>query len=107
MKIQSIRRYATAVGVCAILAVAGAGTSGFSSAIAQEAAAPASIKAALAAQVGKRAKLRLVSGQEIEGKVQSVGAEVISISELTGMEFYGATVRVDQIAAVITRIDGR
>jgi hypothetical protein len=79
-----------------------------SSALAQDAPAPpASIKAALEQQSGKRAKVRLVSGQDLEGRVQSVGTDVVIISELAGMEFFGATVRLDQVAAVISRMDGR
>ncbi len=64
---------------------------------------PGSIQQALEQQLGKHAKLKLVSGQDIEGKVAEVGNEVVIVSELTGMEFYGATVRLDQVAAVIVR----
>jgi len=64
---------------------------------------PDSIKSALEKQTGKRTKLRLVSGQDLEGKVLTVGSEVVVIGELTGMEFFGATVRIDQVAAVIVR----
>lgn len=80
--------------------------SGFcvSSALAQDAAAnPGSIRQALEQQIGKRAKLKLVSGQDLEGKISEVGNEVVIVDELTGMEFFGATVRVDQVAAVIVR----
>lgn len=74
---------------------------------AQESAAtatnPGSIRQALEQQVGKRAKLKLVSGQDVEGKVAQVSDEVVIVSELTGMEFFGATVRLDQVAAVIVR----
>jgi len=64
---------------------------------------PGSIRQALEQQLGKHAKLKLVSGQDVEGKVAEVGNEVVIVSELTGMEFYGATVRLDQVAAVIVR----
>lgn len=63
------------------------------------------VKAALEQQAGKRTKVQLISGQELEGKVQSVGSEVFVIAELTGMEFFSATVRIDQVAAVITRTE--
>lgn len=72
---------------------------------AQAAAQPTSIKAALEAHAGKRTKVQLLSGQDLEGKVQSVGSEVFVIAELTGMEFFSATVRIDQVAAVIYRAD--
>jgi hypothetical protein len=54
-------------------------------------------------QVGKRVKLKLVSGQDLEGQVSKVGSEAVSLTELTGMEFFDATVRLDQVAAVIVR----
>jgi hypothetical protein len=62
-----------------------------------------SIRQALEQQLGKRAKLKLVSGQDVEGKVVNVGEKVVQVSELTGMEYFGATVRLDQVAAVIVR----
>jgi hypothetical protein len=72
--------------------------------LAQDSAAnPGSIRQALEQQIGKRAKLKLVSGQDLEGKVSEVGNEVVIVDELTGMEFFGATVRLDQVAAVIVR----
>jgi len=64
---------------------------------------PTSIRHALEQQLGKRAKLKLVSGQDLEGKVAEVSDEVVIVQELTGMEFFGATVRLDQVAAVIVR----
>ena len=67
------------------------------------AANPGSIRQALEQQLGKRAKLKLVSGQDLEGKIAEVSDEVVIVSELTGMEFFGATVRLDQVAAVIVR----
>jgi len=79
----------------------------FSNAYAEgSAAAPSSsIKNSLEMRTGKPAKIKLVSGQDIEGRVQSVGAEVVVIAELTGMEFFSATVRIDQVAAVIYRTE--
>lgn len=72
---------------------------------ADTASASNSIKSALELRTGKQAKIKLVSGQDIEGKVQNVGTEVVVIAELTGMEFFSATVRIDQIAAVISRTE--
>ena len=68
---------------------------------------PGSIRQALEQQLGKRAKLKLVSGQDVEGKVVNVGEKVVNVSELTGMEYFGATVRLDQVAAVIARTSGQ
>ena len=73
---------------------------------AEEAAiAAVSMKGALEAHIGKRVKIQMVSGQDLEGTLQSVGSELVVIKALTGMEFFGATVRLDQIAAVITRTE--
>ena len=44
-------------------------------------------------------KLKLVSGQELEGKVSKVGLHAVVMTELSGMEFFDATVRVDQGSA--------
>ena len=64
---------------------------------------PEAIRHTLEQQTGKRVKLKLQSGQELEGKISKVGSTVVVVSELSGMEFFDATVRVDQVAAVIVR----
>ncbi len=61
------------------------------------------IKQALDQQVGKRAKVKLRSGQELDGKVQKVGSKAVHLAELTGLEFYDAVIRLDAIDAVIVR----
>ena len=58
---------------------------------------------AVAQHVGQRVRLKLVSGQDVEGQVVRVGSNAVALTQLTGMEFFDATVRVDQIAAVIVR----
>jgi len=65
---------------------------------------PEAIRHTLEQQTGKRVKLKLQSGQELEGKISKVGSHVVVVSELVGMEFFDATVRVDQVAAVIVRV---
>ena len=65
---------------------------------------PEAIRHTLEQQTGKRVKLKLQSGQEIECKVSKVGSNVVVVSELSGMELFDATVRVDQVAAVIVRV---
>ena len=54
-------------------------------------------------QVGKRVKVKLLSGQDLDGKVTKVGTQAVGLTELSGMEFFDATVRLDQVAAVIVR----
>jgi hypothetical protein len=66
--------------------------------------APDAIRVTLDQQTGKRVKVRLNSGQDIEGLVGHVGAQAVTLTNLTGQEFFDATVRMDQIAAVIMRM---
>ena len=62
------------------------------------------IKLNLEGQKGKRVRLRLVSGGDLDGVVKSVGAAAVHVERLAGMEFFDAVVRLDQIAAVIVRV---
>ncbi len=65
---------------------------------------PDVVRQALEQLTGKRVKVKLVSGQDLEGKVAKVGTHAVVLSELSGMEFFDATVRLDQVAAVIVRV---
>ena len=62
------------------------------------------IKVNLERQVGKRVRLRLISGQDVEGTVIAVGTAGVQVARLAGMDFFDAVVRLDQIAAVIVRV---
>ena len=62
------------------------------------------IKVNLERQVGKRVRLRLISGQDVEGSVIAVGTASVHVARLAGMDFFDAVVRLDQIAAVIVRV---
>jgi hypothetical protein len=62
------------------------------------------IKVNLERQTGKRVRLRLLSGQDIEGNVVAVGAAAVHVGRLVGAEFFDAVVRLDQIAAVVVRV---
>ena len=64
---------------------------------------PDVLRQILEQQVGKRVKIKLLSGQDLDGKVAKVGTQAVGLTELSGMEFFYATVRLDQIAAVIVR----
>jgi hypothetical protein len=61
------------------------------------------IKVNLERQVGKRVRLRLLSGGDVEGTVVSVGTAAVHVARLAGMDFFDGVVRLDQIAAVIVR----
>jgi hypothetical protein len=49
-------------------------------------------------------RLRLVSGQEIEGTVVAVGTAGVHLARLAGLDFFDGVVRLDQIAAVVVRV---
>jgi hypothetical protein len=57
---------------------------------------------------GRTVKVRLAgSGDEVTGKVQKVGRELVHLSDLAGREFYDAAIRIDQISAVVVQVKGR
>ena len=63
------------------------------------------IKLNLERQQGKRVRLRLVSGQEVEGTVVAVGAAAVHLARLAGgLDFFDGVVRLDQVAAIIVRV---
>ena len=65
------------------------------------------MRLALNEQVGKRVRLKLASGQDIEGQVARVGTHGVLLSPLTGQEFFNATVSLAEVAAVIVRAPGK
>ncbi|HYM37271.1 MAG TPA: hypothetical protein VES96_02605 [Nitrospiraceae bacterium] len=65
---------------------------------------PSWIAKTLEHQMGKRVKLKLRSGQELEGTVAKVGAQAVHVTQLAGMDFYDAAVRLDDISAVIAKV---
>ncbi|WP_348820219.1 hypothetical protein [Fontimonas sp. SYSU GA230001] len=52
---------------------------------------------------GKRATLKLQSGQELTGVVVAVENDTVKLTELTGMEFFDAVIRTESIDAVVMR----
>ncbi|MDH4153403.1 MAG: hypothetical protein OEV01_06415 [Nitrospira sp.] len=64
---------------------------------------PDAMKSVLEQQIGKRVKVKLCSGQDVEGKVAKVGSHAVQLTELVGMELFDATVKLDDVAAVIVR----
>jgi len=65
---------------------------------------PAWIVKTLEQQAGKRVKVKLRSGQDVEGTVSKVGHHAVHLMQLTGMDFYDAAVRLDDISAVIVKV---
>jgi hypothetical protein len=96
---------AGAAGILTIL-LAGAATATLPPVAAQ---APVDLNAADAMRMaieqhaGQRVRLKLVSGQDVEGRVAKVGTHAVAMTELSGMELFDATVRLEQVAAVIVR----
>lgn len=96
--------------VCGAMVIGGlalASVGGAASASAEESvidlSAHEAMQKTLEAQVGKRVKLRLASGHDLEGKIAKVGAHAVVVTEVAGMELFDATVRMDQVAAVLVR----
>lgn len=52
---------------------------------------------------GKRATLKLESGEEISGIVSSADEDTVRLTELSGMEYFDAVVRTERIEAVVLR----
>jgi hypothetical protein len=98
------------VCVCALLV--GLGMAGISAVVAAEESivdvnSPDAMKSLLEQQVGKRVKVRLCSGQDLEGKVAKVGSHAVQLTELVGMELFDATVKLNDVAAVIAKARGK
>ena len=56
---------------------------------------------------GKPVRIRLAgSGEEVIGRLQKVGKELVHLSDLSGREFFDAVVRIDQISAVSAQVRG-
>lgn len=57
---------------------------------------------------GKTVRLRLAGGaDEVVGKLQKVGKELVHLSDLSGREFFDAVVRIDQVAGVSVQVRSR
>jgi hypothetical protein len=94
--------------VCGFLLLVGLGLAGTMPAVAADEPivdvnSPDAMKASLEQQIGKRVKVRLESGQDLEGKVAKVGLQAVQLTELSGMELFDALVKMDEIIAVIVR----
>jgi hypothetical protein len=62
------------------------------------------IASVLAAQQGNRVTLRLGSGEELSGKVVTVGESVVQLGELASKEFFDAVIPISSIEAVVVRV---
>jgi len=94
-----------------LLFAAGSLTSFTTQALAEEGKyelkANATLREVLAERTGKRATLRMQSGEDIEGTVVLVGNGLVHISKLAGKDFYDAVVNIDRISAVIIKVRDR
>lgn len=101
--ISTRRAPAAVIALCFVIGSAGLVTRTMAQNSQIDLSSSDTMRQAVEQHAGKRVKLKLISGQDIEGVVAKVGNQAISLTELTGMEFFDATVRLDQIAAVIAR----
>ena len=98
--------------LCACALLIGLGLAGPALAVAADEAlvdmnGPDVMKSLLEQQVGKRVKIKLCSGQDVEGKVAKVGSQAVQLTELVGMELFDATVKLNDVAAVIAKARGK
>jgi len=61
------------------------------------------IQTVLTAQKGKQATIRLVSGEELTGKVGEVTDKLVVLQALSGKEFFDAVIKMGDISAVLVR----
>src|SRR5262245_40599746 len=87
---STLRVSAAVVALCVAL-----GSGGFATLTsAQTDLASESLRQVIEQSTGKRVKLKLVSGQDLEGSVAKVSNHAVSLTELTGAEFFDATIRL-------------
>jgi hypothetical protein len=55
---------------------------------------------------GRDVELVLNNGKSYRGKLGSVGASTVLVTQLTGKEFYDVLIALDQVAAVELRVRG-
>ena len=101
--ISTRRAPAAVIAICFAIGSAGLVTRTMAQNTQVDLNAADSMRQAIEMHAGKRVKLKLVSGQDVEGVVAKVGSHAVSLTELTGMELFDGTVRLDQVAAVIVR----
>lgn len=65
------------------------------------------VKSVLIRHKGARVALRFASGEELAGRVDSVGDQTVLLTELAGREFFDAIVELDDVAAVVFRAKGK
>lgn len=111
MKVHAMTRTVLGLGFAALLlapqapAAAQAPAAGQEKKVFEEQDTMASVLSRLE---GKPVRIRLAGGgEEIVGKLEKVGKEVVHLSNLSGREFFDAVVRVDQVAAVSVQVRGR
>ena len=60
----------------------------------------AALNGPLKDRVGKKVSVVLKSGTELTGKVANVGNDTVTLSELSGKEYFDAVIDLDDISAV-------
>jgi len=81
-----------------------------SSLLAQDKAAlqpNATVVGLLQSNAGKIVELHLRSGEKMGGKVAQVSDNIVHISNLTGVEYFDASLDAKDISAVVVRVAGR
>jgi hypothetical protein len=61
----------------------------------------------LQGNTGKTVELRMQCGEKIGGKVEQVNDNVVTLSHLTGADYFDGVVNLKDVSAVITRSAGK
>ncbi len=112
MSVHAITRTVLGLGFVALLLAPVASVSGQAPAAGQGTTAMFEEQDTMAAVLkrleGKQVRLRLAgSNDEVIGKLQKVGKELVHLSDLSGREFFDAVVRIDQVSGVSVQVRGR
>lgn len=63
-----------------------------------------SMQTVLMGQQAKTVTLRLASGQEITGKLSSVGDHVVYLTQVRGIEYFDSVIDLNRIEALVVRV---
>ena len=61
------------------------------------------LQSLLEVQKGKKVTVRLLSGEELTGRVKTVSKELLQLGELSGKEYFDAIIDIPKISAMVIR----
>ncbi len=55
---------------------------------------------------GKNVRIQVKAGNEFQGTLAEVGDDVLQLTELAGMDYYDAMIRIESVSAVVVKARG-